>query len=139
METPMNRLMVTLGFIAGLSFSASALAVTCPTALHQDSNGYWTSNDTPGWKSHRPTDKNITLESKNFGGAVYSPQKKRIACVYKGSDGNWVALLSSVYHPFNEDDLKGTGWEFSQQHKDYVCGQPKSGINDCGFNVKSHQ
>ncbi len=135
METIKSRLMLVLAAALGLCYSVQSLATLCPTHFNHDQNGYWTSNEHPGWKSHRPTNANVTLDPKDFGGAVYSPQKKRIACVYKASDGNWVALLSSIYHPFNEDDLTGKGWEFSQEHKDYICGQPKSGIYDCDFKV----
>ena len=141
MEMSKNWLVVVLGVMVGLGGSAlaatdSSKTNTCPTNLHQDKNGYWTSNDLPGWKSQLPTKKGITLTSKDFGGAVYSPQKRRIACVYKDPDGKYIALLSNIYHPFAEDHLTGKGWEFNHQYKDYICGKPKSDLNDCEFAIK---
>ncbi|OGO90994.1 MAG: hypothetical protein A3F41_05090 [Coxiella sp. RIFCSPHIGHO2_12_FULL_44_14] len=124
------------GLLISLGLLTTAWAGQCPTTMQQDGQKYWVSNDPPGWKSHKPTAKDITLTSDRFGGVVYSPEKKRIACVYKGSDGQWIALLSDVYHPFNEDDLQGKTWEYSPEHKDYVCGQPEHALEECQFDVK---
>ncbi|WP_423063665.1 hypothetical protein [Candidiatus Paracoxiella cheracis] len=122
----------------GLSFTtAASFAGQCPSNLHQDSEGYWTSNDTPGWKSVKPTDTKVTVESKNFGGAIYSPTQKRIACVYKGSDGQWVALISNVDHPFNEDNLNLKVWTFVNKHNIYICGTPKYKLDECTFVIST--
>ena len=126
----------TLTLVIGLGFLTTLFAGTCPETVSQDSQGYWVSNDSPGWKSPSPSKTGLTLNANNFGGVVYSPAKKRIACVYKDSAGNWVALLSDMYHPFNEDDLKNDVWEYSQQHKDYICGQPKNTRTECAFDIK---
>lgn len=136
MKHPTHRLVQVLAIATGMSFVATTFAGSCPKNLTQDSQGYWSSNEPPGWKSPQPTDKKVTLEAKNFGGAVYSPSKKRIACVYKDSSGKWIAILSNIYHPFNEDDLKGNAWQYSQKHKDYICGQPKYELKDCTFEIK---
>ena len=141
MDKHLRRWLAGMGLVLGIGFTINVFAGHCPKNLHQDDKGYWTSNDQPGWKSHRPTSPTVTLEAKDFGGAVYSPLKKRIACVYKASDGKWVALLSSVYHPFNQDDLKAqegknSPWEYNQQHKDWVCGTPKHKLEDCQFDIK---
>lgn len=120
--------------IAGI-FAIPALAETCPTHISQDSKGYWTSNDGPGWKSTEAK-TGVTLEAQDFGGVVYSPEKKRFACVYKDSTGTWVALLSSVDHAFEKEDLKGEAWEYNEQYKDHECGTPKSKLQDCEFDFK---
>src|SRR3990167_11193580 len=118
-----------MALITGTNFITSALAETCPTHISQDQQGYWTSNDGPCWKSTEAK-PGVTLEVKDFGGVVYSPEKKRFACVYKDSTGKWVALLSSVDHAFEKEDLKGEAWEFNPQYKDYECGTPKSKLTD---------
>lgn len=138
MDKQGNCWRVVLGVLFGISFGMGALAATCPANLQQDSKGYWTSNDPPGWKSYRPTGSNVAVDAKHFGGAVYSPTKKRIACVYKGSDGKWVVLLSSVYYPFSKDDLS-SAWEYNPKHKDHICGEPKQTLKDCKFDVKNNE
>ncbi len=121
---------------AAIACATTAVAGQCPTALHQNSKGYWTSNDSPGWKSIKPTERSDTLAAKNFGGAVYSPAKKRIACVYKSKSGKWVALLSNLTHPLNEDDLNMKVWKHVQKHNVYVCGTPKYKLKDCTFETQ---
>lgn len=110
-------------------------AAQCPTvdSLKQDSEGYWTANDEPGWKSVEASKPDITI--KEFGGVVYSPEKKRIACVYKDSTGKWVPLISSVFHPFEKDDLS-KNWKYDEKDKDWSCGAPDHSISDCQFEVK---
>lgn len=127
--------MIGITLLMGISVAIPALADTCPTNLSQDSKGFWTSTEAPGWKS---TDgkPGVTIDIKDFGGVVYSPEKKRIACVYKDSTGEWVVLLSSVDHAFEKEDLKGNAWEFNEKYKDYECGTPKSTLKDCTFDVK---
>ncbi len=130
-----KRILMAVGIIMGLGAAPYALS-TCPTTFHQDKEGYWISDDAPGWKSHQPTGKDVKISEQQFGGAVYSPVKKRIACVYKGSHGRWVALISSQQHPFNEDDLNMSAWMYSKKHNDYICGKPKHGLSACTFSVK---
>ena len=141
MDKHINHWLIVLGLVA-VGISTTSLAATkphsCPSNIEQNNKGYWVSNDPPEWKSHRPTTKDVTLSAKKFGGVVYSPKKKRLACVYKASNKKWVALLSSVYHPVNEDDLIGSAWQYNQKHKDYVCGKPKHSLKDCLFNIKKN-
>lgn len=121
---------------AAITFAATAVADHCPTSLHHNHKGYWTSNDSPGWKSIKPTKHGDTLAAKNFGGAVYSPLKKRIACVYKSKSGQWIALLSSLSHPINEDDLNMKVWKYMQKNNFYLCGTPRYKLKDCTFKIK---
>jgi hypothetical protein len=126
---------IGISFLLCIGFAIPVFADTCPTNISQDSKGFWTSNEAPGWKSTEGK-PGVTLDIKDFGGVVYSPEKKRIACVYKDSTGEWVVLLSSVDHAFEKEDLQGTAWEYNDKYKDYECGTPKSALKDCVFNVK---
>ena len=119
-----------------------AIADTCPTKLARDSNGYWYSDSKPGWKSHKPMPEGVTLKAVNFGGVVYSPERHRIACVYKASNGKWVALVSNVHHGIlidkkaMDDSGEKPAWQFSKKHKDYACGQPNvTRIQGCPFEL----
>lgn len=129
------RLIRWVVVLTTLAITLPALADHCPTTITQDSKGFWTSNEAPGWKSTNGK-PGVTLSAKDFGGVVYSPEKKRIACVYKDSTGEWVVLLSSIDHVFEKADLKGSTWEFNDKYKDYECGTPKSTLKDCEFTVK---
>ena len=131
-----NKYCCIILFLIGSSIlSTTSLASRCPTELHRDNKGYWTSNTPPGWKSITRTPSSETLDPNNFGGTVYSSTNKRIACVYRSSKRRWVALLSNINHPFNEDDLKGTVWKYVPKHKDSICGKPDHGLHDCEFDL----
>ncbi|MCB1826806.1 MAG: hypothetical protein KDH94_00175 [Coxiellaceae bacterium] len=127
---------------AGLILSSTAFADTCPTDLKKDDDGYWYSDTKPGWKSHKTTPDGVTVSSSNFGGVVYSPSRNRMACVYKASDGKWVALVSNVHHGIvidkkaTDDSGNGPAWQFSTKHKDYACGHPTvTNIQGCQFQL----
>lgn len=126
----------------GLAVSAAGFADTCPTELKQDSQGYWFSDVKPGWKSHKPTPDNVTLDANDFGGVVYSPKRNRMACVYKASDGKWVALVSNIHHGIVidkkavDDSGKEPAWQYSSKHEDYACGQPSvMNVQGCQFQL----
>jgi len=132
-----TRIVISLCLSAGLGFTSISFANHCPSKLHQDSKGYWTSNDEPGWKSVKPTASHVTLEPNNFGGAIYSPKQRRMACVYKSSEGKWIALVSNINHPFNQDDLNMEVWTHAKKQNIYICGTPKYKLKDCTFEVKN--
>ncbi len=119
---------------AGL-YSAPAIAGTCPTNFYQDKSNFWVSDDPPGWRSYKKSPPNSTLSAKNFGGAMYSPKLRRIACVYRGSDKKWVALVSSNEHPFNPDDIKINKWKYIEKRKNFICGTPNHTRSECEFKV----
>jgi len=96
----------------------------------------------PGWKSHIPTPTDVKIDSKNFGGVVYSPKRKRLACVYRASNNKWVALVSQLHHSIQIDektkDDSGTSpaWQFSKKHNDYACGRPRvTELDKCQFKL----
>ncbi|AAO90271.2 hypothetical protein [Coxiella burnetii] len=130
--------LAVLGGFVAIGLSTAILAANCPKNMQKDAKGYWTSNEPPGWKSYRPSESDSTLEPKDFGGAVYSPAKKRIACAYKTTNNKWAILLSSVYYPFEASDLKSTTWKYNPQHKDYICGSPKQTLDTCQFEIKNN-
>lgn len=137
-----RKTIITSSVAVGLALSGTALADTCPTSLQQDHNGYWYSKSKPGWKSHKTTPSGVTVTASNFGGVVYSPKRKRIACVYKASNGKWVALVSNVHHGIvinkkaMNDSQQGPAWQFSTKHKDYACGYPSvTHIKGCKFHL----
>lgn len=141
MYTGRKTILATI-LIITVGISSVVLADTCPTELKRDQNGIWYSKAKPGWKSHKAIPDGVTVSAKNFGGVVYSPKRHRLACVYKGSDGKWVALVSNVHHGIVIDkkakDDAGTGpaWQYNKKYQDYACGQPKvTDIKSCQFQL----
>lgn len=130
----------------GLLFfvSLSSFAATCPTELKHDSaNNTWYSTASPGWRSHRTTTPDVKLDPKNFGGAVYSPARQRIACVYKSSEGRWIALVSNRHEGFRIDKQavdesgKRAAWQYNKQHDDFACGLPSvTKVSGCPFTLE---
>ena len=140
----MTHKKITLASILLITFglSSTVVADTCPTKLERDHNGYWYSDAKPGWRSHKPTPEGVTLSAENFGGVVYSPERRRMACVYKASNGKWIALVSNIHHGIlidkkaMDDAGKNPAWQFSKQHQDYACGQPTvKNITGCQFQL----
>ena len=127
--------LTALSLIAGLSTPSTLMARTCPERIKQDSQGYWVSNNPPKWKSHNPTKGGIWVKTEHFAGSVYSPSKKRVACVYRPTDKQWVIMWSNIKHPISGDNLIGSAWEYNHQHKDFVCGKPKHSLSDCQFKL----
>jgi len=113
-----------------LAFSTLISANTCPTQLVKEYNGFWISQEQPGWKSSEQTGVNTTVNTKDFGGAVYSPSQKRIACVYRTSRGYWIAMVSHTHKGFQinkhalDDARKHYSWKWDPKNKDYSCGRP---------------
>ena len=137
-----TALLLGSGIIFAVGVTTSAFAETCPTKLQRDAKGFWSSDSKPGWKSHRATKEGITVETKKFGGVVYSPKRHRLACVFKASNGKWIALVSDVHKGIiiNKDSLdvkdKAPAWKFSKKHQDYACGRPSvSKIERCSFKL----
>ncbi len=126
----------------GLMSLNTAQADICPVHLKRDYRGYWYSNNKPGWRSYRSTIEGVVINTNHFGGVVYSPKRHRIACVYKASNGKWLALISNEYKPIIIDqkamDYSGhhSRWQFDKKYKDYVCGQPTvKHIKECSFQL----
>lgn len=122
--------------------SSTILSSTCPIELKRGQDGYWYSDEKPGWKSHKTTPDDVTVSPNDFGGVVYSPQRHRLACVYKASDGKWLALVSNAHHGVvidkkATDDLgTNSAWVFSKKHRDYACGHPTvKNIKGCPFEL----
>jgi len=137
-----TTLLLSSGIIISIGLTASAFADTCPTDLKRNHSGYWYSDTKPGWKSHRTTKNGVLLSSDNFGGIVYSPRRKRLACVYKASNGKWIALVSNVHHGIVYDKRamdssgKGPAWKYNSKHKDYACGRPSvNRLSGCTFQL----
>lgn len=128
-------------FTIGFSFAALAAEhFTCPTQLKKNDKGLWYSDQQPGWQSTAKLADGVTIEAKNFGGAVFSPTHKRIACVYRSSDDKWIAFVSDqnanieVQKDVKDDSQKESAWKFSEEHKDYACGKPSvNDIKNCQF------
>lgn len=101
--------------------------------------------DPPGWRSADPLPVPTQIHPDQFGGALYSPLKNRIACAYRlGSieeNPRWVIMLSSVYHHFVPRDLAGENWTYNKTRRDYTCiDRIKLGLNrfrpsDCPFEI----
>lgn len=129
--------------VFSVGFSISALAAeqfTCPTEFKKNAQGLWYSDQQPGWQSTAKLGDAVTIEAKNFGGAVFSPTHKRIACVYRSSDDKWVAFVSDqnanieVLKDVKDDSGKESAWKFSDEHKDYACGKPSvNDLKNCQF------
>lgn len=142
MEQYHRAFLVTFLASVGLVLSMTASAKTCPTDLKKDHQGYWYSDSAPGWKSHKPTHGDVIIDPNNFGGAVYSPQRNRIACVYKASNGKWMALVSNIHNKITIDkqtaDSSGSraAWKYNPTHKDYACGLPSvKKLSKCRFDL----
>lgn len=138
-----TTVLLTSGIICSIALSSTALANTCPIELKRNHNGYWYSDTKPGWKSHRTTKVGVTLSADNFGGIVYSPKRHRMACVYKASNGKWIALVSNLHRGIVIDKStmdnsgKKAAWKYSIKHKDYACGQPSvTKISKCSFQLE---
>ena len=138
----LRKTLLTSVLLSTFGLSTLSIANTCPTELKRDHEGYWYSDEKPGWKAHKKTPDGVTIKVADFGGVVYSPQRHRMACVYKASDGKWVALVSSPHNGIlinkkaTNDPGNGPAWEFSKQHKDYACGHPTvTDIKGCEFQL----
>jgi hypothetical protein len=133
-----------LGSLSLIAISSIAFANSCPTQLHREYDGHWVSKQSPGWKSAEITPAGVTINTKDFGGAVYSPKQKRIACVYRSSKGFWVAMISHTHKGFQvnkhalDDARTATAWQWDHNHKDFNCGRPTvtKGKN-CQFSLHS--
>ena len=135
--------LVAIGLTCSI-FLTAAVADTCPTDLKRNHSGYWYSDTKPGWKSHRKIKHGVTVKSDDFGGIVYSPKRKRMACVYRASNGKWVALVSKVHHGITidknakTDNGKKHAWKYSKKHKDYACGRPDVvRVSGCSFQLNN--
>lgn len=135
-----NLLLITLACLIGIPLTAQA--DTCPTQIKQDTQGYWYSEQKPGWRSHVYTSTDIKLDTHYFGGVVFSPKQQRMACVYKATNGRWLAIVSDSYDGFKIDkqavDESGAkaAWQYSDQHSDFSCGRPSvTKLTGCPFNT----
>ena len=131
-----------LAALSLISLTTLAAASTCPTRLHKEYNGFWVSKQAPGWKSSEQTGTNVTINTGDFGGAVYSPSQKRLACVYRSSAGYWVAFVSHVHKGFQlnrhtlDDARKHQAWTWDKKHQDFSCGRPNvTTIKHCKFTL----
>lgn len=137
---------IQVSSLCTLFFMGYVCAATCPTDIKRNKEGYWYSDQKPGWKSKKRTPENITLDTKDFGGVVYSPKHKRLACVYKTSDKKWFALVSNK-HPnividkeAKDDSGKGPAWRYSKKYHDYACGTPfTTKLSKCVFELKEEK
>lgn len=127
-----------------ISFTTVATADTCPTQFYKEYDGFWVSKQAPGWKSSEQTGSNVTINTKDFGGAVYAPTQKRLACVYRSSAGYWVAFVSHVHKGFQLDRhaldevRKHHAWNWNNKHQDFSCGRPNvNSVKDCPFTLNS--
>jgi hypothetical protein len=116
---------------------SSAWAATCPTELMQQHQGYWLSHQQPGWKSNSPTEHNISVNSEQFTGVVYSPKRQRLACVYRTSDGKFLALISNKHRTIKiNTGAEQAVWHYHKDKKDYSCGKPGvKKISGCTFQL----
>jgi hypothetical protein len=130
--------------VFGVGLIGSSYALTCPKELLQDEQGHWYSYAKPGWKSPKPTPKGVSVKATDdsFGGVIYSPKHQRLACVYRASNGKWLAVVSdrddkiSVDKQAIDDTGKNPAWRFSDKYKDYACGRPYSKkIDTCKFMI----
>jgi hypothetical protein len=138
----MNK--TTLTALSLAVFSTITLADTCPTQLHKEYDGHWVSNQAPGWKSSETTGSNNTINTRDFGGAIYDPTQKRMACVYRSNKGFWIALVSHTHKGFQinkhalDDARTARAWRFNKKHNDYSCGRPTViKIKNCEFTINS--
>ena len=85
-----KHLLTAIAGTLAIGLTSSAFAYTCPMNIKREQNGFWYSNEKPGWKSHKSTPPNVTLSAKDFGGVVYSPKRNRIVkeCWYAPKDSN---------------------------------------------------
>lgn len=127
---------ITTLLCTGLSsLSAQAAIETCPSKFYRNDEGFFISDQPPGWRSYKPSPNGTTLKVDDFGGAVFSPEHKRIACVYRDSNNKWVALVSSRAYAFSQDDLNIDAWKYNHKRKMFVCGTPESSRTECHFKV----
>ena len=127
-----------------LAFCSIAIANTCPTHIIKEYNGFWVSKEAPGWKSSEQTGSNVTINTHDFGGAIYSPNQKRLACVYRSSAGFWVAFVSHVHKGFQidrhalDDARQHHAWSWDKKHHDFACGRPNVvNLKHCQFTLNS--
>lgn len=128
---------------ACLAMTITASATTsCPTDLTQSHDGHWVSTDAPGWHSSRALPHNVTINTKDFGGAIFVPSQHRIACVYRNSKGFWTSLISNTHRGIQinrhvlDDSGKKAAWRWDSQGKDFMCGRPTvKSANKCTFTV----
>lgn len=114
-----------------LTFCAhSALALHCPTKLGKEHDGYWVSAQAPGWRSAIQTDNKTTVNTADFGGAIFVPSQHRLACVYRTSKGYWITLISHTHKHIQidrhqrDDSGEYAAWRWDEQTKDFSCGRP---------------
>ena len=111
-------------------FPVVLLANNCPTHLTKSHDGSWVSDEAPGWQSAELTGPETKINVKDFGGAVYSPTKKRLACVYRTNQGYYIAMVSHIHKGFQINPHKRgragklAAWQWDNTHHDFTCGKP---------------
>lgn len=125
-----------------MAFCAAASANTCPSKLIQSHDGHWVSTEAPGWHTSEALPHNVSIQTQDFGGAIYSPTQHRIACVYRNSKGFWTSLVSNTHRGLQidrhalDDNGKHAAWRWDSQGKDYMCGKPTvKSASGCPFTV----
>lgn len=134
----------TVSTLALISICSMAFAHSCPTQLIREYDGHWVSHQAPGWKSAQRTPPGTSINTKDFGGAVFSPSQKRIACVYRATNGYWVTLISHTHKGFQvnqhqlNDAHNATAWQWNRDHQDFNCGKPAvAKRKNCQFYINS--
>ena len=126
-----------------LLFTTVSFAETCPTHFTQEYDGRWVSYQAPGWRSAKATNYHTTLAASDFGGAIYAPKQKRLACVYRSSKGYWVAMISHVHKGIQIDrhaldEARHVAWRWDPNMRDFSCSRPYvTSTTECKFSINA--
>ncbi len=119
--------------------STYTFADTCPTQLIKEHDGHWVSHQKPGWRSSEKTEHGTQINVKDFGGALYSPKEKRLVCVYRSTQGFWIAMISNTPDSVQiQNNMHHHAWHWDKKHHDYTCGRPNIiDPRNCQFKLHS--
>lgn len=132
-----NKCAFIVGGLVMLMSATSSFSHHCPSHFSRNSDGRFVSDEAPGWHSYVLLEPKVSLDAKQFSGALYIPDRHQIACVYKASNDQWIALTSNPRHAFNEDDLKIEVWNYDADRGEFNCGKPNKNRLACEFTVHS--
>ena len=138
------RLISCILFSISMVIAQPLIADTCPTQLERSAEGYWYSNQHPGWLSVEAFPQTIIMNPDQIGAIVFSPSKTRVACVYRSSGNQWVAIISTNNKGITPDigliDPKGQPiWKWSIEHQDYSCSKlDHHDAANCRFSIEDN-
>ena len=121
----MHNLSFTTSLFFCAMFTSSCLSDTCPKKLLFSYDGFWYSNQHPGWKSLKQHRQYLDINASHFKSAHVYPAKNRIMCRYANRDHK-ATLISKPHTGLNIDSGLVTSkneklWQWNEREGLFRC------------------